>query len=334
MDWLIEDWLPIGHRAEDTAPEGSFKTIWGCYCAVCIASGCPILGHKVQQGPVLIIDEETPEASLQSHLSRFAQGLNYKSWDVLPITPLSMTGFRFGRKTELNRLITIIELIQPVFIRLDSLIAMLPGGRQAVSENDCHLGETIRDDLNKMLQASLHCTTLLAVHTKKFVSELGLEELMKDMQTLVRGHGSIVGEGCDTGYVLKKISEYPERTRFAILTKARRQAIPMVAKIVYVEMEEESYGEGWVRFKEIPASVLPPCEYARALFPLFLDKDYHKSSEIVKSYAFFSRKESWTGIKELIAHRVILEGSKPQTYVLNPNLNVECDQAYLSLLKK
>ena len=60
-DWLIEDWLPIGHKGQITAPEGSFKTIWMSYLSACIASGNPILGCRVQKGCVLIVDEETPE---------------------------------------------------------------------------------------------------------------------------------------------------------------------------------------------------------------------------------------------------------------------------------
>lgn len=102
--WLVENWLPLGHKAEDVAPEGSFKTIWGCYLGVCIASGTSLLNHPVRQGPVLFVDEETPEASLLSHLDRFSQGLGYERQD-LPLEVLSMKGFRFGRKTELDKLL-------------------------------------------------------------------------------------------------------------------------------------------------------------------------------------------------------------------------------------
>jgi RecA-family ATPase len=103
--WLIENWLPSGHKGQLTAPEGSFKTIWMSYLVVCIASGNMVLGNKVLQGPVIIIDEETPLGSLKKHLNRFSQGLGYTSYDVLPITVMSMTGFRLGRKTEFDKLL-------------------------------------------------------------------------------------------------------------------------------------------------------------------------------------------------------------------------------------
>lgn len=334
MEWLIEDWLPIGHRGMDTAPEGSFKTIWGCWLAVCIAAGADIFSHKVKQGTVLLVDEETPSPSLDSHLDRFAQGLGYNRYGDLPITRLSMEGFRFGRKVEFDKLLKVVTDLQPIFVRLDSLLAMLPGGRQAISENDCHLGETVRDDLNEMLNRSPYATTLLSAHSKKFVSELSLEDLQKyDMQSLVRGHGSIVGEGCDTGYIIKKISEHPNPTRFAIITKSRRQAIPMAAKVVYVEMREESYGKGWAKLEEISPTILPPSRLAKALYPLFLDKEYHSAQQIVRTYAFFTKKECQMGTIELLEHKFILNGRKPQTFILNPDHRKKCDRAYLSALR-
>ena len=217
-------------------------------------------------------------------------------------------------------------------MRLDSLLAMLPGGRQAISENDCHLGETIRDSLNRILAASSSCSIMLAAHSKKFVGGLSMKDLAEyDMQSLVRGHGSIVGEGCDTGFILKKLSEYPNPTRFGIITKSRRQAIPMSANIVYLELEEESYGKGWARLKEVSPAVLPPSEYAISLYPLFLDDAYHSAPEIVRTFAFFSRKESYTGILELLEHGIILNGNRPQTYTLNPEA---ATTPYLLTLKK
>lgn len=333
MSWLIEDWFPAGHRGMDTAPEGSFKTIFGCWLAVCIASGADVFGHSVKQGPVLLVDEETPQPSLVSHLDRFSQSLGFQGYRELPITSLSMQGFRLGRKVEMDKLVKTVVDLRPVFIRLDSLLAMLPGGRQGLSENDCHLGSTVRNDLNRILAASPGCSTLLAAHSKKFVGGLGINELTAfEMQELVRGHGSIVGEGSDTGYIIKKISEHPQPTRFAIITKSRRKAIPMSARIAYVEMEEEAYGKGWARLIEIPATAIPPSELAKEIYKLFEDNEHHTSREVVRTFAFFSRKESHAGILELLEHKVILNGTKPQTYSLNPKRRDECQQEYLEKL--
>ena len=331
--WLIEDWFPLGHRGMDTAPEGSFKTILGCWLAVCIASGTPVFGHPVNKGPVLIVDEETPENSLSYHLDRFSQGLGYRYCD-LPVHILPMQGFRFGRKTKMDELLTAVNAIDPVFIRLDSLLAMLPSGRQAYSENDCHLGETIRDDLNKLLTSQR--SLLLAAHAKKYVSDLTLDELHeKAMQSIVRGHGSIVGEGCDTGYILMKISEHPEPTRFCIITRVRRQAIPS-KKTIYIEMKEEKYGEGWARLEEIPARKLPPSLSAMEIYPLFKVPDRkgnmnHSSQWILRNMAFRSKHFCRAGVEELLKRKIIIERG-PQNYKLNPKMISQCDHDYTKML--
>lgn len=331
--WLIEDWFPLGHRGMDTAPEGSFKTILGCWFAVCIASGTSIFGFPVNQGPVMMVDEETPESSLKYHLERFSAGLGY-DFNDLPIHIHSMTGFRFGRKTKMDELLKVIDTVDPVFIRLDSLLAMLPSGRQAISENDCHLGEIIRDDLN-MLTSSRR-SILLASHAKKYISDLTFDEIReKELQAIVRGHGSVVGEGCDTGYIIKKLSEHPNPTRFAIITSVRRQAIPG-KKTKYIEMQEEKYGEGWARLVQIMPNKFPPSLQAMEVYQLFKTPSKktglnHSSQWILRQMAFRNKNFCRVGVEELLKRKVILNSS-PQHYELNMKLISQCNHDYLRFL--
>ena len=333
--WLIENWFPLGHKGMDTAPEGSFKTIWGCWLSVCVAAGIPVFGHPVQQGNILIVDEETPETSLTYHLDRFSAGLGLRLKD-LPIHIYCMKGFRFGRKSEMDKLLERVLKLNPILIRMDSLLAMLPSGRQTISENDCHLGEIVRDNLNDLV--SPECSILLAAHSKKYIAELPLSELRDQaMQVIVRGHGSIVGEGCDTGFILKKISENPEPTRFAIITRARRQAIPANA-IRYIEMKEQRYGEGWAKLEEISADSLPPSHLAKMIYPIFEVRDNkgslnHSSQWITRTFAFLTRTECKLGVRELLNRRVIVETS-PQNYAKSPNMFSDCRSEYLKELSR
>lgn len=332
--WLMEDWLPMGHKGQLVAPEGSFKTIFLSYLAACVASGNPILGQTVHQGLVLMIDEETPIASLQNHLDRFCQGLGYTGHKDIPIGIHSMKGFRFGRKTELDRLVNDLKHLQPALITFDSFIAMLPTGRQGFAENDSSTGEIIRDDLNKIIQAVPGCSTLLTTHSKKVVAEYSVGDLrLADMQSMVRGHGSIVGEGCDTGFAIKKLSEYPDPTRFAVVTKARRQAIPMSHRVVYVEMEEEGYGGGWARLKEISQDAIPPSKHARELYELFAVEGSQSSRKLVSTCALRTKSEISIALQELLNCKVIIQTGQPQTYVLNPERESECNEDYLSALE-
>lgn len=333
-EWRIQDWFPKGHKVMDTSVEGSFKTMTGCYAAVCVASGNRFFGETVEQGPVLIVDEETPEADLVSRLNRLALGFDYKSWHDLPIEVLSMTGFRFGRKTELDRLLTVVDKVKPALIRIDSVLACLPGGRQGMGENNSETGIAIKDDLNTVLQAVPECTIMISAHSRKFVAELGLAELrQRSIESMIRGHGSIAGEACDTGLILKRISSYPDATRFVILTRARRRAIPMGAKDVFVELEEQEYGKGWAKLKRIAPVVLPPSKLASDLFPLFKDEPV-KASDIIRAAAFYTKEQCRVGVEELLERRVIQKAAgSPFAYKLNPYRQTQVDSGYLAKLE-
>jgi len=330
-DWIVKDWFPLKHRVMDTAPEGAYKTIRGVWLCICIASGTPFLGQTVKQGSVLIIDEETPEPSLHMHLQRFALGAGVKDWRELPITVESMKGFRFGRKTELMRILEKVQKLQPTLIRMDSVLAMLPAYRQGMVENDSSTGIALREDMNQLL----NYTDMISIsaHSKKEVAELNLKQIkVKEMQTIVRGHGSIVGEACDTGIIIKKISEYPQRGLFAIVTKARRCGIPLSSQDIYVELKEEKYGQGWAKLERIEPVSIPPSKIAIELFQLF-SKDPTKEfpqRDIRQMAALYQLKDIRDGIDELLQHNIIANSSKPFTYHLNTH-EMACHD-YLSLL--
>jgi hypothetical protein len=330
--WIVKDWILAKHKGMICAPESSFKTMLTSNLAVCVASGNDHLGQKVEKGPVLIVDEETPWESLDKHLRRFAQGSGYRDWRELPIEVKSFTGFRLGRNTELMKLLSTIAMLKPILIILDSMIAMAPGGRQGLCENDSSIGVVIRDDLHKILDTAGKASCLLTVHGKKRYSQIPIDELQKlDMQEMVRGHGSIVGQGCDTGYMLGKISEYPKRSLFAIVTKSRREGIPMSANIVYVELKEERYAEGWARLERISADSIPASDTARSMFPFFTDNKLYTEQQITRTRAFSTREECRQGVKELIDHKVVLPDGVA-TYRLNPRYLNEVNPDYLTSL--
>ena len=335
--WLVNDLFPAHHKIMDAAIEGSFKTTFGCWLSVMIASGSSVFGHLVRQGPVIVADEETPVEDLERALDRFSQGVGYQTYKDLPITVESLKGFRFGRKTERDRLIEKITRIQPVFIRMDSLIAMLPRssqGRQSLNENSDAFGETIRDDLNDILGVS-DCSVLLSAHCKKRVAEFTLQEMVKaDMITIVRGHGSIVGEGCDTGIAIYPLSRWPNPTRFVLVFKPRRR--PITADLIYIEMIEQQYGSGPAWLAEVSPTVLPASYRAKKLYQWFssvsIVSNWQKSAVILKEFSFYNRKECLEGVLDLVSHEVLYEG-KGQAYVLNPNWEKRVSREYADSLK-
>jgi len=334
-DWLINDRVALGDRVMDTAPEGGCKTLSGLWRAVCVASGTPEFGHQVKKGPVLLLDMETPQHSLENWLTRFSMTLGFGSWKELPITIAPRdVDFQFERKTALDRVRNLIRTVRPVFIRLDSVVAMLPVGRLGVNENSSGLGAAIGNDLSAMLGASPNdCTIQLAAHSKKWVCEAGFETIAgADMQAIVRGHGSIVGEGCDTGFIIKKLSENP--LRFAVIPRIRRT--PVDPRTIFIElMEPDGYGKGRAWLEEIPAMSLPPSEFAIDVYRLIRGKRGYgcKSRDVVSELKLFMPSECRRGIKELLEHKAIVaDPSEPQVYYLNPNAIGECDQEYLKKL--
>jgi hypothetical protein len=335
--WLIDGWLPFKNRILLSAPQGSCKTRLTCWVAVNIASGNSIFGHKVKQGHVLISDEETPVHILTDYLNRFCKSLGFSSYTELPITVRSFEGFNFGRTTLLKKELEVIKDKKPVLIILESFVAMLPGKRQGLCENDSGAGIALKDDLAAMLsECNWNSTILLTTHTTKPVGLWNLKQLTQaKMQDCVSGHPQIVGQACDTGLVLKKFSETPAETlRFAIITKVRRAAIPMAGEVVYVEMEEEAYGKGWARLKQVAPIPTSPSELARRLYRFFLDGKLHSEKDIIKESRLHSPRENRISIDELLSNKVIFEHENAFTYYLNPNYENSVNKEYLQELKK
>lgn len=281
----------------DTAVEGNCKTILGCWLAVCTATGKDFLGQKIQQGSVIIVDEETPATTLEDKVSRFALSFGFADWKELPISIHSMKGFRFGRRTAMDWLLRMIDKsgdTEPMLLRMDSVLAMLPGFRQGIAENDSSTGIALKDDLDKLLLFVKNIS--ISAHSKKHVTDMLPKQMRAtDMQAMVRGHGSIVGEAADSGIVIKKISEYPDPTRFVLITKARRKAIPMSATDVFVEVEEESYGKGWAKLKRIDAIALPPTKIAQDLFTFFKSDNTISAEYVVRKAALYNKNEIRNG---------------------------------------
>lgn len=331
IKWVIEQFLPEGHKGMVTSPEGSFKTTLLTALAIHVASGQPFLGMNVQQGGVLMIDEETPTNSLERKLNGFAMFFGYQNgYRELPITLLSFSGFRFERKTELDRILKIIQKEQPKLITIDSVIACLPSGRQRSSENDSGTGVTIRDDLNKILATSPGSSIMIAAHSGKIVQLWEVEDYRDaEMQTMVRGSGSIVGEGCDTGFVIKKIQERPFSI-FVLMSKPRREMIEFREK--YIVLLES---ENTLCLEDIPPIPTPPSDTAIDLYSVFRNAQlgFEINMEVIrrKVSGLYTPADMRLGLKQLIRKGVLKTTKDHFTFIKNSEAGA--DQNYLKQLE-
>ncbi|MFC2019706.1 AAA family ATPase [Chloroflexota bacterium] len=332
ISWLIDGMLPKGHRCMIANCEGGCKTTLLCWIAIRVALGLDVFGLKTKQGAVLMIDEETPRQSLEGKLYRFCLGSGLESRYKIPhLVVRSMRGFRFARAN--TDTLEIIKKRQPVLITIDTLLACLPSGREGRGENNAETGIAVRDDLNKMLALSPDSTILLAAHSAKHVTYFEIEDYRTaEMQELVRGHGSIVGQACDTGFGLTKISQYPAPLRFAIIPKARREAIPM--EETFVEMVEDSYGKGKARLIKTPPVTPLPSRPAIDIFSLFMNgKEEWGAKDIYqKAYGLYLPQEIRLGLDQLRRRKVIVAIKDRFTFKLNPREREQADPKYVEQL--
>jgi len=158
-------------------------------------------------------------------------------------------------------------------------------------------------------------------HGKKNYPLYDLDDLRKlDMQHLVRGHGGIVGEGCDIGYAVKKITEKPI-LRGLIMPKIRRTRSPI--EEVYFELEEEKYMDGWARFKKIDPVPIPPSPLEVDYFSMFYHSgDEHTESKLSQTASLHAPEERRIALGHLKKHNIITsKPGEPFTYKLNPDFH-------------
>lgn len=337
IDYLVHPWFPLGDRLLIAGEQGASKT-WITLClAVCVASGNDFLGYPTMQGPVLIIDEESPQQSLESRLNRFSLHYGYANYKELPITILPGKGFRWGQKNAL--LHETIKDIKPTYISVESFIAMLPSGNKGISENSSNAGAAVRDDLDAMMKYG--ATLTLTAHTSKgFMSQgLMVDEINSpdiSMQKMVSGSPHLVGQACDTGLYIQKICEKPKPLSFAIITKARRNPVG-VSDVIYVKLNEVEYGEDEAWLEKVDPLAISPSESAVIVFKVLSNQTNFcngkwndlKTSNMVREMALYSRNQIKLGIRELLYHKVIITGSIPTSYRMNANYKMECNPEYL-----
>jgi len=114
----------------------------------------------------------------------------------------------------------------------------------------------------------------------------------------------------------------------------------MDSKVVYLELKEETYGHGLAHLVEIDPLSLPPSREAKDIFQLlmatFNGKGWQEvtSRKIVYELTLFTKPQIIRGIDELFQHKVIRNGSKPQSYIIDKNYRVQCNPEYLDELLK
>jgi hypothetical protein len=224
--YLVNPILIEGTVSVLGAYTGTGKSIAALSIIKSILTGEPLWGkyHVIKTGPVLLIDEETPQSFLRERTSKmeFASGL--------PLYLLHFQDVRLDRDDFFNALMEKIEEVKPTLVVIDSLIRV-----HRLKEDDAVAMSLVVGRLRKIAN---YGTTLLVIHHHK----KGEGPLAQKL----RGSSDIPG-GVDIEYALLPIGDYlvfkSVKTRTQPLTpiKLKMEANDEQIRLTYqgIEVGEE-----------------------------------------------------------------------------------------------
>lgn len=333
LPWLVKGLMPERHRILIVAYPAGLKTLVVNGLGVSVAAGVNFLGLPVTQGPVIIVDEDTPTNGLYLHLERFALGIGFSSWKQLPITVHSMEGFRFDNKKKVEEMADEVRKVQPRLVIFDCLSAMVGSS----SENDAAFGNKVSDAQKEIMSGCPFTTVVSNHHARKNRFDKTIQQIADtNVAEISRGSGQIIAT-CDTAFVFSMLQEHP-RTLVAAIPKARRQVLD-VHKPFCIELVEGRYGEGWARLEIVKMPPTEPDKAVKDIFALFYqDKLTIDTQEILKNIARrYSERRVRASLDELESNKAIVKGvggHNRYTYHLNPNHTTEVDSDYWDSLTK
>lgn len=141
VNWCIEGWLPAATIAFVISPPGTYKTWTILDLAVSVADGTPFLNQfpVVDKGPVMILQQEDPNATLAQRLSVIVHeryrmrarpvdsetdgdlAIEFDAPPELPIYHHTERRLRFDDKGMMKAFVRQVEKIRPKLVILDPL---------------------------------------------------------------------------------------------------------------------------------------------------------------------------------------------------------------------
>ncbi len=157
--------------------------------AKAMLTGDPLWGQYMvnEPGPVILIDEETPEPIMKDRITRMHFDKN------LPLYVLHFEGFRIEKDEPYQKLIRGVNRIKPKLVIIDAMTDIHRLDEQSSKDMTQVMGR-IRDIANQD-------TTILVIHHHK--------KGMDNMEKMARGSTAIVA-GVDIEYGLFKKDDYVE----------------------------------------------------------------------------------------------------------------------------
>lgn len=158
--WLVNELIPAGALTVMSASPGSYKTWLLLSTAIAVAEGSNLFGEfEVQQGRVLIIDEETGESQLKDRLLKLGANKD------LPINFLSRKGFATSEEN-MDELLLDARAYEVKLVIVDTLVNIHSG-----DENNPGDMTEVFKQLRRL--ADVGIAVIVAHHNRKSGSRVG-----------------------------------------------------------------------------------------------------------------------------------------------------------------
>ena len=125
IDWTVQGLISAGSVNVFFGEAGCGKTWALLDLGVCVADGAPWLGMTTQQGPVLIIDEESGRRRLSRRMGDIMRG--HGANDKTPIMATSLEAFDLGNPNDYGEIYNLIISTGARLVIIDALADIMPG---------------------------------------------------------------------------------------------------------------------------------------------------------------------------------------------------------------
>ena len=186
--WVVEGLVPAQALVVLWGPAKEGKTTLALQAGCSVTSGTPFLGHETQQGPVLLLQIDTPRSELTQILIRLGAhnipiaGLMLPDPEQLEVhKPMNILD-----KDTFFYLQTLVKLVQPSLVIVDCF-RELGSFKENVSEEQRPIVNALKAMTTN--HPTHPCACLLIHHTTKLTSR----EVVPDAKDAGRGSGYLAG---------------------------------------------------------------------------------------------------------------------------------------------
>lgn len=219
--WLIKDFIPLGHLCVLIAQSGKGKSYLLEAIALHVAFGIPFCGLDTNYGDVMIFDQDTPIDVFDKRFLMIAKGLGLAP--KYNVRCFNMKNYSISTSTIPDK----INEFKPRLVIIDSLHSLC-GRLNPNKTNDMSIWAKIKG------QCLTKDTTILIAHHISEKADYSIDELMNSNTHLSGMGSSAIKQQADTEFVMTSSvnADAGKIENIYVRPIAKRQAIPSKALVI------------------------------------------------------------------------------------------------------